>query len=84
MVDETTKNLAKGKIDALTIAIGYANIASNDTLLDNYYDKVRRIFPGKIFSCKKIKKFRLLLVKNHIFKMHIFIIVFINGVYQLH
>jgi len=53
MIDETTKNLAKGKIDALTIAIGYANIASNDTLLDNYYDKVRRIFPGKIFSCQK-------------------------------
>jgi hypothetical protein len=49
MVDQTTKNLAKEKIDALTIAIGYVNIASNDTLLDNYYEKVRRIFIRKNF-----------------------------------
>ena len=44
MPDKVTKNIAKEKIDALTAAIGYARIASDDTLLDNYYEKVRRIF----------------------------------------
>jgi hypothetical protein len=43
MVDEATKIIAREKIDALTAAIGYATIASDDTLLDNYYEKVRRI-----------------------------------------
>jgi len=52
MVDQATKNFAKEKIDALTIAIGYVNIASNDTLLDNYYEKVRRILFGKILFKK--------------------------------
>jgi hypothetical protein len=40
MSDERTKNFAREKIDALTVAIGYARIISNDTLLDNYYEKV--------------------------------------------
>jgi hypothetical protein len=44
MADEATKNLAREKIEAFTIAIGYATIASNDTLLDDYYEKVKRIF----------------------------------------
>jgi hypothetical protein len=44
MPDGPTKNLAKAKIDALTSAIGYATIASDDTLLDDYYSKVTLIF----------------------------------------
>jgi len=47
MVDETTKNLARKKIDTLTIAIGYATIVLNDTLLDQYYEKVKRILLKK-------------------------------------
>jgi hypothetical protein len=82
MVDEATKNLAREKIEALTIAIGYATIATNDTLLDKYYEKVRRIFWKKFLI--KESKFSLLLLKNRIFKMRIFTINFIDGVYQLH
>jgi hypothetical protein len=53
MVDETTKNLARKKIDTLTIAIGYATIVLNDTLLDQYYEKVKRILlKKKIFYLK--------------------------------
>jgi len=40
MTDETTKKIAREKIDALTIAIGYASIASDDARLDDYYEKV--------------------------------------------
>ncbi|CAF3024909.1 unnamed protein product [Rotaria sp. Silwood2] len=39
MTDETTKTIARQKVDALTAAIGYASIASNDTRLDDYYDR---------------------------------------------
>ncbi|CAM4804314.1 unnamed protein product [Rotaria magnacalcarata] len=39
MVDEQTKNMAKEKLNALTTAIGYASIASDDASLDDYYDK---------------------------------------------
>ncbi|CAF3289761.1 unnamed protein product [Rotaria socialis] len=37
MTDEITKRVAREKIDALTVAIGYASIASNDSRLDEYY-----------------------------------------------
>ncbi|CAF4438462.1 unnamed protein product [Rotaria sp. Silwood2] len=37
IVDDDTKNIAREKIDKLTVAIGYTAIASDDTLLDNYY-----------------------------------------------
>ncbi|CAF0773808.1 unnamed protein product [Adineta steineri] len=37
MEDESTKRYAREKIDALTESIGYAHIASDDTLLNNYY-----------------------------------------------
>jgi len=40
MIDEPTKTIAKQKIDALTVAIGYASIASDDARLDDYYEKV--------------------------------------------
>ncbi|CAF3418992.1 unnamed protein product [Rotaria sp. Silwood1] len=39
MPDETTKAIARQKIDALTAAIGYASIASNDERLDDYYER---------------------------------------------
>lgn len=42
--DEITKNVAKQKILSLTSSIGYASIASNDSLLDEYYDKVSNQF----------------------------------------
>ncbi|CAF0801046.1 unnamed protein product [Adineta steineri] len=38
MADETTKTFARQKIDALTAAIGYASIASDDARLDDYYE----------------------------------------------
>jgi predicted metalloendopeptidase len=44
MVDEATKIIAREKIDALTAAIGYATIASDDARLDSYYAKVRMFF----------------------------------------
>ncbi|CAF5049862.1 unnamed protein product, partial [Rotaria magnacalcarata] len=31
--------MAKEKLNALTTAIGYASIASDDASLDDYYDK---------------------------------------------
>lgn len=40
MNDKETKESAKSQIDTITAAIGYASIASNDTLLDDYYDRV--------------------------------------------
>jgi hypothetical protein len=42
MKDEMTKSVARQKIDALTAAIGYATIASNDALLDQYYIRVNK------------------------------------------
>ncbi|CAM4941895.1 unnamed protein product [Rotaria socialis] len=39
MVDVKTRNMAKEKLNALTTAIGYASISSNDASLDDYYDK---------------------------------------------
>ncbi|CAF3796327.1 unnamed protein product [Rotaria sordida] len=39
MTDETTKAIARQKIDALTAAIGYASIASDDARLDEYYTR---------------------------------------------
>lgn len=43
MNDEQTKNIAREKIRGLSIAIGYARIAENDTLLDKYYEKVKEL-----------------------------------------
>lgn len=40
MPDELTKARAREKIEALTIAIGYASVAADDVQLDKYYDKV--------------------------------------------
>jgi hypothetical protein len=40
MADEATKLIAKKKIEAMTAEIGYATIASNDALLDDYYERV--------------------------------------------
>jgi hypothetical protein len=40
MVDETTKTIAKDKIDALSATIGYASLASDDAGLDDYYERV--------------------------------------------
>ncbi|UJR37211.1 hypothetical protein I4U23_029920 [Adineta vaga] len=39
MIDETTKVEARRKIDAMTAAIGYASIASDDGRLDDYYER---------------------------------------------
>ncbi|CAF5194325.1 unnamed protein product, partial [Rotaria magnacalcarata] len=39
MTDEVTKRVAREKIDALTVAIGYASIASSDSRLDEYYER---------------------------------------------
>ncbi|CAF3327960.1 unnamed protein product, partial [Rotaria sp. Silwood2] len=39
MTDETTKTIESKKVDALKAAIGYASIASNDTRLDDYYER---------------------------------------------
>jgi hypothetical protein len=43
MIDEGTKTIARQKIDALTVAIGYDSILSDDARLDNYYEKVNII-----------------------------------------
>jgi predicted metalloendopeptidase len=43
MNDQATKQIARDKLNALTAAIGYASIASNDEQLDKYYEKVRYI-----------------------------------------
>ena len=40
MSDETTKTIAKQKINALTASIGYTSIASDDVQLDDYYERV--------------------------------------------
>lgn len=40
MTDEATKRIARQKVDAITAAIGYASIASDDARLDKYYEKV--------------------------------------------
>ncbi|UJR08999.1 hypothetical protein I4U23_013249 [Adineta vaga] len=39
MPDEVTKNVAKEKVNALTAAIGYAKIASDDESLNKYYEQ---------------------------------------------
>ena len=42
MPDESTKARAREKIEALTVAIGYASVAADDVQLDKYYEKVSR------------------------------------------
>ncbi|CAF1521815.1 unnamed protein product [Adineta ricciae] len=39
MMDESTKTVAREKIAAMTSAIGYASIASDDGRLDDYYER---------------------------------------------
>jgi predicted metalloendopeptidase len=40
MADEATKTIARNKLNRLSLSIGYASIAFDDTLLDNYYAQV--------------------------------------------
>jgi hypothetical protein len=65
MADAATKNIARQKIDALTSAIGYAAITSDDNLLDNYYEKVKTIFFFSSIFYQKIK-LSLMLMMIHI------------------
>jgi predicted metalloendopeptidase len=60
MNDQATKTIAKQKIDALTAAIGYASIASDDARLDSYYEKV------SIYSNKTIIVFEIQRKNNYI------------------
>lgn len=40
MKDKETKDIALEKVKQLISSVGFANIASSDELLDNYYEKV--------------------------------------------
>lgn len=39
--DDRTRTIAKEKVEFLSAAIGYIEFASNDQLLDEYYERVR-------------------------------------------
>lgn len=40
VADDGTKSIAMQKIEAMSAEIGYASIAQNDDLLDDYYERV--------------------------------------------
>jgi hypothetical protein len=80
IADESTKSYARTKIEALTVAIGYASIASDDASLDDYYKQViekKRDFIR--LEILKILNFSLLSIINLILKMHMVTIVSVDG-----
>lgn len=53
MPDQITRDIARQKVKELKTTIGYASIISDDSLLDDYYAKVR----ATIFSKKDLTNY---------------------------